>query len=144
MRTPPRHPSALVPSALTFLALIGLYACFLLVRNVAEVEVVHVAALWLVIMVAAAVVGWVWYFHLYVDFKVSELAPPPPPEPGGPLARWTIAGTYVRGSSTGPWVIEARSAEAARREAEALGIIVSAVTPSANDEQGERPEEKRA
>jgi hypothetical protein len=51
------------------------------------------------------------------------------PHPGGPALRWSVAGTYASGWSTGPWAIEAASIEEARRQAEALGIRVSAITP---------------
>lgn len=43
------------------------------------------------------------------------------------VVRWLITGTYTRGASTGPWAVEAPSVEAARRQAEALGIRVIAV-----------------
>jgi hypothetical protein len=51
--------------------------------------------------------------------------------------RWRVTGVYTRGWSTGPWAIEAPSAEGARRRAEQLGIRVSAVEPLTDLDQEE-------
>jgi hypothetical protein len=61
-------------------------------------------------------------------------------DPTAPLLRWSIDGTYTHGWSTGPWAIEAPSAEEARRQAEALGIRVSAVTPVNGPDHGGTPD----
>jgi hypothetical protein len=58
---------------------------------------------------------------------------------GEAVVRWRVAGTYTRGASTGPWSIEAPSVEEARRQAEALGILVREVTPIPDADRGGTP-----